>query len=220
MNQNIIVSFIDKYTNALTIKHFRNVKSLIIFLTIVKISFTLTIKSWFFVCILLAIFIAEYVYMHAIIKRIKCNKFKLYDAICVNTIFTADIVFTINISLYSIQKILGTFDIVLLIIIFAIEIICVVAGFLYMNWCIRRNRSHKPKAAAGFSIFLATPGVLGYFITKHIIDVAPLHIQSIFFSGIFALVGSMMMFCIGMIYVTMIYLIKKYNISNKSISVI
>lgn len=215
MELDTINALIDKYTQTTSKKHIKNIRKLVVICFFLSACFLVTLKSYIFTGILFVLLVGEFVYLSVILKK---NMITIYSGVGVSLILCSNIALLFNVSLYSIQKFIGIFDPILFFIILFIEILCLIAGFFYMRRCVRKGTIRKTQAAAIASIAFTLPSTGGYLLARYISNETSIHVQSVFFTTVFSLGSSMMMFILGMVHVAMIYYIKVYNISNREIS--
>lgn len=215
MEREMINKLIDKFTQRITIKLIRTVRKLSIFLFVLSACLLLTLEAYVFTGVFFVILIAEFVYLTIILKK---NILTIYSGVGVSLVLCGHLALWFNVLLYSIQKINSVFDPILLNVISLIEVLCLITGFFYTIRCVRKGTVRKPQTAVTASIAFVLPGALGYFLSRYIINEASIQMQNVFFTIVFALVGSMMMFAIGMAHVAILYYIKKYNIADREIS--
>lgn len=215
MEYEMVNNLIDKFTQRITSKLIRTVRKLSIFLFVLSACLLLTIKAYVFTGVFFVLLIVEFAYLTIILKK---NILTIYSGVGASLVLCGNLSLWFNVSLYSIQKINGVFDPVLLIIISLIKVVCLVTGFFYTLRCVRKGTVRKLQTAAIASTAFVLPGALGYFLSKYISIESSVQTQNIFFTIVFALASSMMMFIIGMAHVAILYYIKKYNITDRAIS--
>ncbi len=211
----MVTTLINKFTQRITIKLTKTVRNLTIVFFFLSACFLLTIKSFLFTGVLFVFLVAEFVCLTVILKK---RILTIYSGVGVSFILCGHLVLLFNVSLYSIQKINGFFDPILLTVILFIEVLCLILGFFYTIRCVRKGTVRKPQTAAITSIAFVLPGALGYFLSSYISNEASVQIQNVFFTVMFALGCSIMMFVIGMVHIAIIYYIKKYNIADRELS--
>ncbi len=215
MERDLIDMLIDKYTHMITIELVKKIRKTSIIIYVLLVCFLLPIKSFILIGILIALIIVEFAYLTTILKK---NLLTLYSGIGVSLVLFGNVVILFNVSLYSVQRLIGCFDFILLMVILAIEVLCLMAGFFYTRRCIRNSTVRKPKAAVPVSMAVVLPSTLGYFLTRYVINETSVLLQNVFFTIVFTLISSIIMFTIGMAQVAILYFIKKYDIPNRTIS--
>lgn len=211
----IINALIDKYTKMTSKKLIKQVKKVLVIFFFLSACFLVALKSYFFLGILFLLSVGEFVYLSITLKK---NMIMIYGAVGVNLILCSNLVLLLNVSLYSIQILIGVFDPILFFIILFVEILCLIAGFFYTRRSIRKGTIRKTQAAAVTSIAFVLPSSCGYLLSSYIIHESSVHIQGIVFTILLSLGSSMMMFVIGMVHVAILFYIKKYKIVNREIS--
>lgn len=214
MAREMIEALIDKFTQPITVKQIENDRKVAIITFVVSFCLLLTIKSYIFIIILFVLLIGEFLYLTIVKNKI----LTIYRGIGISLVLCSNLVLSFNVWLYSIQKLINVFDFILFIIILFMQVLCLIAGFFYTKWRLRKGVVCKPQAAAIFSIAFMLPGAGGYLLARSLINNASIHIQNVFFTTVFAFVSSIIMFVLGMIHVAIIYYIKKYNILDREIS--
>lgn len=215
LEMEIIDTLIDKFTQKMSEKSTRNIRMLLIILFFLSACFLLTVKSYIFTGVLFGFLVIEFVYLTVILKK---NFLTIYSGIGASFVLFIQLALSFNAWLYSVQKFYGFFDPILLLIILSVEILCLIFGFFYTRRCVKKGVVRKPITTATTSLAFVLPTILGYFLSRYISNEAPVQIQNIFFTLVFALGCSMMMFIIGMVHVAIIYYIKKYNIVDRELS--
>lgn len=214
MEREMIDALIDKYTQMMSIKQIRNTRKLTVFFFFLNTCLLLTIKCYIFTAVLFGLLIAEIVYLSLMLKR----NMTIYRGVGVSVIVCGNTALFFNVALYSVPNLINVYDPTLLIIIFLVELLCLITGFFYTRRCVNKGTVRKPQVAAVASIAYLLPGAGGYVLANYINNNASVHIQGIFFTTAFALGSSMMMFILGMAHVSILYYIKKYNITDRVIS--
>jgi len=213
-----IDALINKFTQMMTKKFIRKIRTLLIVMFFLSACSLLSIKSYIFTGALFVFLVVGFVYL-TIIKN-KKSALTIYNGIGVSLVFSVQLVLLFNVFLYIVQKFYGFFDPILLLIILFIEIMCLISGFFYTRLCVNKGVVRKPTASATASLTFVLPSTFGYFLARYINNKAPLQIQNIFYTILFAFSCAMMMFVIGMAHVAIIYYIKKYNIADREISIV
>ena len=85
----------------------------------------------------------------------------------------------------------------MLVVILLIEVLCLIAGFFYTRRCVRKGTVRKPQVPVLTPMAFVLPSALGYFLSKYIVNEASVQMQNVFFTLVFALGCSTMMFVIG-----------------------
>ena len=212
----MINTIIDKFTQRITVKLTRTVRKVAIILFVLSACLLLTLKSYIFTGILFVLLVGECAYITVILKK---KILTIYSAVGVSLILCGHVSLFFNVSLYSSQKMNECFDPILLAVILLVEVLCLITGFFYTRRCVRKGTVRKPQAAVSTSLAFVLPGVLSYFLSTYIINEASVQIQNVFFTLVFAMGCSMVMFAIGMVHIAVIYYIKKYNIADRELSV-
>lgn len=214
MKSQIVDTIIYRSIQNITIELTRTVRILIVFLSFLSACFLLTLKCYIFVGILFVLLVSELIYLTIILKR---KTITIYSGIGVGLVLLGHMVLSFNTWMYGIQKNNEFYDPVLLIYILSTEVMCLVMGFFYTRWCVRKGVACKLKAAPTTSSVFVLPGALGYFLSKYIRHEMTVHTQTFLLTTIFAVGSSMIMFNIGAEKIAAIYYTKKYNITNDDI---
>ena len=211
-----INSLIDKFTHMTTVKYTKKIRRLIMILFFLSACLLLTIRSYIFTGFLFVLLVGEFVYLTVILE--KKNVLTIYNGIGVSFVLFLQLFLLFNSWLYSIQRFYGHFNPILLTIIFLIEILCLITGFLYTHRCVRKGTICKPRAASVSSIAFVLPTVSGYLLSRYISNNVSIQFQNVLFTVVSALACCMTMFVTGMAHVAILYYIKKYNIADRQIS--
>ncbi|MBQ4141722.1 MAG: hypothetical protein IJD70_10325 [Clostridia bacterium] len=206
-----INEFVSTVANKITIQLVKNFRKVSIVLLVISLCLLLTIKSYVLAISILAFCLIELLVYTSVIKK---KIITIYNALTVSLIFSLDFMLSCNLWLYFIQIILECYNSITFIITVLIELICLLAGYLYATNSIKQGRGLNKRSAAAPLTFSILPGALGYCLSRRIIEKTTLFTQSVFFSIVFISVGCILMFAIGMYYVSSIYYIKKYHIAN------
>jgi len=215
MGFRFINDFIDKFTSTFAKNTIIGLRKALFILFGLSSAFLLSLKLYIAFIVLSLHLLVELIYIFIILRK---KEITIYAGIGIGLILSRNLCVLIITAIYSVPNLIGAFDPILFIIILLIEFLCLVGGFLYSLHNLKKGILIESKAAAFTALATICPGMLGYHLVRLIAHSAPAHIQSILLSMIFAAVGGYIMFIIGMVYIPMVYFIKKYNIPDRIIT--
>ena len=206
---NQLIGKFEKYINFTSI---RNGRKAIIILFVISACFLLSMKSFIATAVLFVLTVCEFVYISVIIKK----KATLYNGIVANIILMLNIVLTFNIALYYIQWYLGCSNAIITIIVCLFQILCFFLGFFYTHKRVKNGTVNEIKTAVS-PVVSILPCVLG-MVSVRMISKTDISTQFTIYTLMFTFVNLMLMFCVGMIYTSMAYFIKKHNIPDRELN--
>ena len=206
-----INEFVSSVANRITIQLVKSFRKISIILLVISLCLLLTIKSYVLAISILAFCLIELLVYTSVIKK---KIITIYNALTVSLIFLLYFMLSCNLWLYFIQIVLECYNSITFIITVLIELICLLAGYLYATNSIKQGRGLNKRSAAVSITSSILPGIVGYSLSRRIVENTTSFTQSVFFSIVFISVGCILMFAIGMYYVSSIYYIKKYHIAN------
>lgn len=214
MEQEMVEILIEKTMQRIDYKWAKTVRKLVIFIFALYASVLLAIKNYVFTAILFILMVSEFIYVTKILKK---GIMSLYSGVGLVLIFIGQVVLMLDIWVYGFQKLMGVYEPVLLTVILVIEAVCLIAGFLYTQRCVKNRTVRRTAMPATVSGIVAGAGALGYYFSEYIITKTPISVQNVILTMAFSFTGAILMFATGMYHLAILHYIKKLRIPDREL---
>ena len=194
------------------IKNTKIVYNVFLVMTLCILPFTDSLVGIFGMIIILVYFIVARVYNHKIIKM---NSSSFKQNFTSNVLLIGYLFIIFNLMLYGIPRVMKQDSEIFVILIIAFEIVCVALGCIYTYLSIKKDRvkESKKRSTLTSSVIFTLSGCWTIFLRRYVSTIS-VDAQAFFFLAIMAIFCCYLAFYAGKIYISMVYIIKKYSIDE------
>lgn len=215
MNYETINSYIDKYTQKMEMHLLAlfNIASVVFFA--MSLWLLLTVNNYILPIVLFVVLIAQFIYYFAISRK---KVMTIYSALGVNFSMFLQFILLIIVGLFFSEKTYGDYDPIWFAGVLIIGVLCIFWGFFCS---VKRLKSSIGRIPGMEAVSLSIPILVTFFsriLRKYINNNVSEDFKEFYHSLLFSVLLCIMLFYVGKIHVTILYLIKKYKIPNRKIA--
>ena len=214
MKQDIINQLIHKLTYHIDAQMISNSRKVDIVLLVLIACILLTAGYYIVFAIVTVFFVIAYIY-HSVLRYKQILTIK--NNLAVATIGVIQLLLFTNTILFTSPKLIGFQSPKWFPLAFVFEILLCLVGFLYMLNSVKKDKLPNIFSSAVASTVSILPGVLGYVLARHFIPTLSLSMQGFFYISVSLWFSGMLMFILGMLYLSSWHFIKKLSIPDKSL---